>query len=146
MTLQEPDVVVVNCAGMKLHEFLPRTGKAFHALRDEDRLYDLEWDDSESFKIVFEDLIAALEWARVQVAAGKPVLVSCAQGKSRSGTLAIAYLMVTRGWDVSTALTYVQKKRPFVQPNPGFMQQLHELQPKLHAAGGVEQEGGRSEG
>ena len=52
---------------------------------------------------------------------GKPVLVNCAQGKSRSGTFACAYLMATRDLDVAAAQRMVQERRPFVQPNPGFM-------------------------
>ena len=60
--------------------------------------------------------------ARERVQTGKPVLVNCAQGKSRSGTFAVcAYLMATRDLGAAAALRMVQERRPFVQPNPGFM-------------------------
>ena len=77
---------VINCAGVRLHDFLPATRKAFDALRQEcpPRLLDVEWEDSESFEILLDDVVSALAWAREQVAAGRLVLVNCAQGRSRS--------------------------------------------------------------
>lgn len=52
------------------------------------------------------------------------VLVHCAAGVSRSTTAVVAYLMKTEGLDVEAALRQVRAKRPFVDPNEGFMAQL----------------------
>ena len=112
---------VVNTAGTKLHDFLKNSRSAFDQLRAQDRCLDLEWDDSETFEIDVAALAKAIAWARERVSTGKPVLVNCAQGKSRSGTFACAYLMATRDLDAAAALRTVQERRPFVQPNPGFM-------------------------
>ena len=59
---------------------------------------------------------------------GSGVLVNCAQGKSRSGTLVIAYLMAHKGMSAEEATKMTQKLRSIVQPNPGFMAQLLELE------------------
>ena len=90
-----PTTAVLNCAGKKLHDFLPATRKNFDQLRKEQppRLFDVEWEDSTGFEIPFADIEAALHWAREQVAFGRTLLINCAQGKSRSGTMATAYLV-----------------------------------------------------
>ena len=126
---------VLNCAGHKLHDFLPPTRAGFDKLRSETppRLYDLEWEDSEGFEIKLEEVLAALAWARAQVANGLHVVVNCAQGKSRSGTMAMAYLMAKRKLTVVAALAEVQARRPLVQPNPTFMRALEGFEAELHA-------------
>jgi predicted protein tyrosine phosphatase len=59
------------------------------------------------------------------------VLIHCANGSSRSGSIAIAFLLSknldkkekTQGI-LSETLAFVQAKRPKIQPNPGFLEQL----------------------
>jgi protein-tyrosine phosphatase len=55
---------------------------------------------------------------------GKKVLVHCRMGISRSASMMIAFLMRANGWRVQQAIEYVEQKRPFINPNPGFMKQL----------------------
>jgi len=45
---------------------------------------------------------------------GGSVLVHCAQGKSRSASVVIAYMMRKHNWQFSDALQYVKQKRPVV--------------------------------
>ncbi|KAK7440256.1 hypothetical protein VKT23_017196 [Stygiomarasmius scandens] len=52
------------------------------------------------------------------------VLVHCVVGVSRSATVAAAYLMQSRQWTSATALDFIRKRRPCVQPNYGFLKQL----------------------
>lgn len=127
--------VVVNCAGTRLHAFLPRTAEPFRALRTAGRLLDLEWEDSEAFRIDEAELLRALRWARRHTCEGRPLLASCAQGKSRSGTFAAFYLMATRDLPAHAALEAVRAKRPLVEPNPGFQRQLRELEAAVRAEG-----------
>lgn len=61
------------------------------------------------------------------------VFVHCAQGKSRSPSVVIAYLIRKRGMSLKEALTHVQKCRPVVYPNSGFMEQLAKYE-SLHAS------------
>lgn len=121
-------VVVINCAGRGLHSFLPKTEEAFEALRRAQRLLDLEWRDDPAFIIDVPELMSALRWAVRHVNAGRPLVVNCAQGKSRSGAAATAYVMATRDLAAADALAFVRERRPFVQPNPGFMAQLVAMQ------------------
>eukprot|EP01097_Dermamoeba_algensis_P008375 TRINITY_DN5574_c0_g1_i1.p1 TRINITY_DN5574_c0_g1~~TRINITY_DN5574_c0_g1_i1.p1 ORF type:complete len:235 (-),score=34.77 TRINITY_DN5574_c0_g1_i1:307-1011(-) len=58
---------------------------------------------------------------------GKNVVVHCAQGKSRSATLVVAYLMVINNEKPSEALAFIRKHRPTAEPNVHFMQQLEEF-------------------
>jgi hypothetical protein len=55
---------------------------------------------------------------------GHKVLVHCFAGKSRSGAVVVAYLMRKLGLTLQAALLNVQERRPIVEPNIGFMQQL----------------------
>lgn len=52
------------------------------------------------------------------------VLVHCMAGVSRSATLVIAYLMRKYRMHLEKAKTLVMEKRPFINPNPGFIRQL----------------------
>ncbi|KPA74795.1 putative Dual-specificity protein phosphatase [Leptomonas pyrrhocoris] len=69
------------------------------------------------------------------VAAGKTshpaVLVHCQKGRSRSATIVLAYLIYTNGWSVAEAMKYVATRRPCVEPNIGFMEELRKLQGSL---------------
>lgn len=132
---RDPDAAVLNCAGRGLHAFLPATFKPFDVLRNEapPRLYDLEWEDSESFAIPLDDVLAALAWVREQLAAGKHVVVNCAQGKSRSGTMCVAYLCTKLKLPVKACLAVAQQKRPLLQPNPAFMRALASFEATLLA-------------
>ncbi|CZT20311.1 related to dual specificity phosphatase [Ramularia collo-cygni] len=56
--------------------------------------------------------------------AGGGVLVHCAMGKSRSSTVACAYLMQRYGITASEALSRIRESRPLCEPNEGFWQQL----------------------
>ena len=127
------DVAVVNCAGRRLHDFLPKTRPLFDQLREEGRMFDLEWEDSDTFIIEDCDVLSALQWSFDQLGAGRTLLVNCAQGKSRSGCMVTAYIMVRQGLSAMEALGVLQRKRPFAQPNSGFMRQLEAMAPTLRA-------------
>lgn len=59
------------------------------------------------------------------------VLVHCRAGQSRSPTVVIAHLMREEGWAADRALRFIQERRPSVQPNAGFMEQLRALEVRL---------------
>lgn len=52
------------------------------------------------------------------------VLVQCMAGKSRSSAIILAYIMRRLGVSLDSALSFMKKKRPKVNPNEGFMNQL----------------------
>ncbi len=62
---------------------------------------------------------------------GGTVLVHCRMGVSRSASAVIAYLMYKEGMTFNNAFRYVLMKRPIINPNPGFEQQLIEFQNEL---------------
>ncbi|GIL52360.1 hypothetical protein Vafri_8251, partial [Volvox africanus] len=57
-------------------------------------------------------------------ASGGSVLVHCSEGKSRSVTLVLAYLMRVQGWTLKAAFDHVKSRRPVACPNAGFMSRL----------------------
>uniref|UniRef100_A0A8C5Q265 protein-serine/threonine phosphatase n=1 Tax=Leptobrachium leishanense TaxID=445787 RepID=A0A8C5Q265_9ANUR len=62
------------------------------------------------------------------------VLVHCKMGISRSASTVIAYAMKQYEWTMEEALKYVKERRNVVQPNAGFMRQLHIYQGILGAS------------
>uniref|UniRef100_A0A8C5I697 Dual specificity protein phosphatase n=2 Tax=Gouania willdenowi TaxID=441366 RepID=A0A8C5I697_GOUWI len=62
------------------------------------------------------------------------VFVHCAMGLSRSSTLVLAYLMIHENMTLVDALKAVGANRN-VAPNNGFLEQLRELDKKLHYQG-----------
>jgi len=62
------------------------------------------------------------------------VLVHCVQGISRSATLVLAYLIMKRKMTIQQAMEAVRIKRS-IAPNEGFIQQLIELNDRVHGLG-----------
>lgn len=58
---------------------------------------------------------------------GENILVHCVAGISRSPSVLIAYFMVKCSVSYYTARNYVNKGRPGIYPNKGFIKQLREL-------------------
>jgi atypical dual specificity phosphatase len=56
------------------------------------------------------------------------ILVHCSAGISRSPMVAAAYLMKRKGMTLKSALGQIIRVRPQVSPNPGFLQQLKEME------------------
>lgn len=61
----------------------------------------------------------------------KRVFIHCAAGVSRSATLLLGYLMMEKGMLCDDALEHLQKFRPEVDPNPGFIRQLYKLENEI---------------
>ncbi|XP_015596741.1 dual specificity protein phosphatase MPK-4 [Cephus cinctus] len=75
-----------------------------------------------------EDLLTYLEdsyqFIQHALESGGKILVHCYFGVSRSATLVIAYIMKKYSIGYTEAFELVKKKRRFVCPNPGFVEQL----------------------
>lgn len=69
-------------------------------------------------------LEAAAEFIHHHITKGQSVLVHCQMGMSRSATIVIAYLMKHRSMSRLEALHHVKMRRPMIQPNAGFCNQL----------------------
>ena len=54
------------------------------------------------------------------------ILIHCSLGMSRSASLVIFYLIKEKRWDYDTCYAYTKERRPIIDPNPGFEQQLRE--------------------
>ena len=56
------------------------------------------------------------------------MLVHCAQGRSRSATIVIAYLMTAKKMRLREAYDLVKRKRPQISPNPCYLKDLADLE------------------
>ena len=59
------------------------------------------------------------------------VLVHCAQGRSRSASFVISFLMKHKEIKYKKAFGMLKKKHPIAQPNPGFISQLLKFEQQL---------------
>ncbi|XP_058786392.1 dual specificity protein phosphatase PHS1-like isoform X2 [Vicia villosa] len=64
--------------------------------------------------------------------AGQRILVHCFEGKSRSVTVVLAYLMLRKNFTLLEAWNTMKKVHRRAQPNDGFGKILQELDQKLH--------------
>ncbi|XP_029841544.2 dual specificity protein phosphatase 3 isoform X1 [Ixodes scapularis] len=71
------------------------------------------------------------------IASGGKVLVHCKEGISRSATLVLAFLMLKRNLTAQEAVRLVRGRREII-PNQGFLQQLCELNERIHGRGSNE--------
>ncbi|XP_026169593.1 dual specificity phosphatase 28 [Mastacembelus armatus] len=58
-------------------------------------------------------------------------VVYCKNGRSRSATVCIAYLMKHHKLTLTDSLQKVKAARPVIEPNPGFMCQLQRYEQEL---------------
>jgi len=62
---------------------------------------------------------------------GTGVLVHCHAGISRSTSCLLAYLMKYENVGLDSGIGMCRKKRPIINPNPGFMRQLRDYERKV---------------
>ncbi|KAG7265909.1 hypothetical protein CRUP_014051 [Coryphaenoides rupestris] len=62
---------------------------------------------------------------------GGRTVVYCKNGRSRSATVCVAYLMKHRGLSLDAAMQAMKTARHVVDPNPGFMAQLERYEREL---------------
>jgi hypothetical protein len=67
--------------------------------------------------------------------AGRTVFVHCRAGASRSGMVALAYLMREHGWSLEEALAEARSRRDIIRPNPAFMGLLRRWEKRLAEKG-----------
>jgi atypical dual specificity phosphatase len=64
-------------------------------------------------------------------ASGGVVLVHCWAGVSRSATIVISFLMQKYGITMMQAMDHVRLQRWFINPNPGFKNQMKRFEKEL---------------
>ena len=81
-----------------------------------------------------EALKKGADFADQAVKHGGKVYIHCRQGLGRGPTMATAYLLKT-GLTLANALALIRKARPFINPRPGQIARLKELETFYRQAG-----------
>ncbi len=79
---------------------------------------------------LWKQLDNALPWMDEALRGGGRVLLHCAAGSSRSGSVVIAYLMRFQHMTLQQALSTARRARPIIDPNAGFLEQLEQGPPQ----------------
>eukprot|EP00051_Salpingoeca_urceolata_P029778 m.490974 g.490974 ORF g.490974 m.490974 type:complete len:242 (+) comp28977_c0_seq1:128-853(+) len=127
--LDEHNITHVVNTAKGLDMFGPRYTKAVQDAKGRGIAFlELDWVDAEYQKIDGR-IGEAVKFVHGGLCTNNGVLVHCAQGKSRSSCVVLAYLLASSGGkrSVAAALEELQEKRPMAQPNASFMSQLCEL-------------------
>src|ERR1700761_1346495 len=74
-----------------------------------------------------EVLQQGADFADREIKRGGKVYIHCRQGLGRGPTMCTAYLLKT-GLTLEDALTMIRKVRPFINPRPGQLERLKELE------------------
>ncbi|CAL4963757.1 unnamed protein product [Urochloa decumbens] len=93
------------------------------------RNFSIKDDENADIGDVFQDASDFLDY--VEHLRGK-VLVHCFEGKSRSATVVLAYLMLRKNYTLLEAWNMLKKVHRRAQPNDGFAKVLLDLDKKLH--------------
>ena len=93
----------------------------------EKTVHQFEIQDRDGQHLEFDPIIQLIEDSLQRGA----VLVNCAVGISRSASFVIAYLMKTRHMTLDGAFRFVQRARPKINPNMGFIVQLRRFEARL---------------
>lgn len=126
--------LVINAAGLGLYAHFPKMAKVvskYTAAGIASILF--EWVDASNQPIPFEDVSKAVQAIESTVKNNGSVLVHCAQGKSRSSTVVIAYIMWKQKCGFDQAYAFVRSKRQQAEPNEGFQQALKDMTDQIHA-------------
>lgn len=115
--------LIINAA-LGLDKMFPKFGEAMKEISTRMAVIQLPWVDEPSFVLPLDDIMKGIRSIDEARSTGSSVLVHCAQGKSRSTSLVVAYIMWKNKVDPLQALQLVQQHRPLAEPNPGFMSQL----------------------
>jgi len=126
--MQEKSITLVvnTAAGLECH--FPKFAKIgqLYEQNGVKRLH-LNYHDVVDQEIEWSELLFVLEAIQETIESGHGVLVHCAQGRSRSSTVVLAYLMWKNGMHYDEALEFVQSRRSMSQPNQGFESRLRSL-------------------
>lgn len=91
--------------------------------------YDFDYERAKLRDVEDEDILTDIEHLlpiiHRNLMEGKGVLCTCQKGRSRSATIVAAYLIRYRGMTVDEALTFIKNKRTQINPNKGYIDQLH---------------------
>lgn len=79
-----------------------------------------------------ETLLKGADFVTREIEAGGKVYIHCRQGLGRGPTMTIAYLIST-GLTFEDAFALVKKVRTFINPRPGQVERLKELEQYYHA-------------
>ena len=112
---------LVKTFGPKYEKLLQKRNKELDI-----KVIQVNWEDTINQKLDKEELATILQ---TMYHCDQSVLVHCAQGKSRSGVICIAFLaMLTPTVALENIAKQVKSRREMAEPNQGFMQQLHQFQ------------------
>ncbi|XP_038974114.1 dual specificity protein phosphatase PHS1-like isoform X1 [Phoenix dactylifera] len=93
------------------------------------RNFSISDNDDEDISHIFEDASDFIDY--VEHLGGK-VLVHCFEGRSRSATVVLAYLMLRKKLTLLEAWNKLKKVHRRAQPNDGFAKTLLDLDKRLH--------------
>jgi protein-tyrosine phosphatase len=99
--------------------------------------FEFKYEKADLRDVASENILSEIDRLlpeiRQQVKSNHGVLIHCMEGKSRSVTIAAAYLIKYHHMSDKEALKYMKEKRSCVNPNQGYLDQLRSYYETLQA-------------
>lgn len=122
---------VVNCCGYSVSNRWATMGIKYQTYKWMDNETQILLDESDS---VMDEIYRFVEDALDRA---EGVLIHSAKGKGRSCCVLCAYLMRRYRWGRDKAMTFLTFRRPDLEVNPGFLEQLSAYEARLAAQPGM---------
>jgi protein-tyrosine phosphatase len=89
-------------------------------------------EDSRDEEVPFEEIEAAVRFVQsAHIGNDGRALIHCREGKSRSVTILLCYLMTAKRWPLQRAFNHVKERAPWINVNEGFLKLLMDIDLRL---------------
>ncbi len=89
-------------------------------------------EDSRDEELPFEEIEAAVRFVQsAHMGSEGRALIHCREGKSRSVTILLSYLMIAKRWPLQRAFNHVKERAPWINVNEGFLKLLMDIEVRL---------------
>lgn len=92
-------------------------------------------EDSRDEELPIEEIEAAVRFVQsAHTGNDGRALIHCREGKSRSVTILLCYLMTAKRWPLQRAFNHVKERAPWINVNEGFLRLLMDMDLRLFSA------------
>ncbi len=134
--LDDKDMAMSETSAL-VQDQVPETEKADEGQRIRYRRFSIE--DSRDEVLPFDEIEAAVRFVQsAHIRNDGRALIHCREGKSRSVTVLLCYLMTAKRWPLERAFNHVKERAPWININEGFLKLLMDIEQRLFNSSSID--------